>query len=209
MSIVDDTSMVDDTPGQEMTEQTTGDAAASSDSKTIPDNKNSGTSVCPPDDPPPKPMSEEDVLEVMAKMAKLDAKEISVICDGYANKLKSMIVYIKNKLHVRKDEDELVELDRILRLINMCPKDELFIRSKDKIWHARYHIIHRDSQWFLNRDYSASIKKDNKQRMIETLIRMIQAKWKKMSEDERELYWQLAFEILNLVANFKKLTDEH
>ncbi len=202
-------SIVDDTPGQEMTEQTTGDASASSDNKTVPDNKNNGTSTYPPDDPPPKPMSEEDVLEVMAKMAKLDAKEINAICEGYANKLKSMIVYIKNKLHARKDEDELVELDRILRLINMCPKDELFIRSKDKIWHARYHIIQRDSHWFLNRDYSASSKKDNKQRMIETLIRMIQAKWKKMSEDERELYWQLAFEILNLVANFKKLTDEH
>jgi hypothetical protein len=45
--------------------------------------------------------------------------------------------------------------------------------------------------------------------MIETLIRMIQGKWKKMSDEEQELYWEKAFELLNLVARFKKLTNEH
>ena len=161
------------------------------------------------DDPPPKPMSEEDVLEVMSKLSSLDAKEINAICDGYTQKIKGLVTYVKKSLSPKTDEDELVEVDRIMRLINMCPKDELFIRSKDKIWHARYHILDRDSGWFLNRDYSASIKKDHKQRMIETLIRMIQGKWKKMSDEEQELYWEKAFELLNLVARFKKLTNEH
>jgi DNA mismatch repair ATPase MutL len=161
------------------------------------------------DDPPPKPMSEEDVLEVMSKLSSLDAKEINAICDGYTQKIKGLVTYVKKSLSPKTDEDELVEVDRIMRLINMCPKDELFIRSKDKIWHARYHILDRDSSWFLNRNYSASIKKDHKQRMIETLIRMIQGKWKKMSDEEQELYWEKAFELLNLVARFKKLTNEH
>lgn len=161
------------------------------------------------DDPPPKPMSDEDVLEVMSRLSSLDAKEINAICDGYTQKIKGLVTYVKKSLNPKTDEDELVEIDRIMRLINMCPKDEFFIRSKDKIWHARYHILDRDSSWFLNRNYSASIKKDHKQRMIETLIRMIQGKWKKMSDEEQELYWEKAFELLNLVARFKKLTNEH
>lgn len=161
------------------------------------------------DDPPPKPMSEEDVLEVMSKLSSLDAKEINAICDGYTQKIKGLVTYVKKSLNTKTDEDELIEIDRIMRLINMCPKDELFIRSKDKIWHARYHILDRDSDWFLNRDYGSSIKKDHKQRMIETLIRLIQSKWKKMSDEEHELYWEKAFELLNLVARFKKLTNEH
>lgn len=161
------------------------------------------------DDPSPKPMSDEDVLEVMSRLSSLDAKEINAICDGYTQKIKGLVTYVKKSLNPKTDEDELVEIDRIMRLINMCPKDEFFIRSKDKIWHARYHILDRDSDWFLNRNYSSSIKKDHKQRMIETLIRMIQGKWKKMSDEEQELYWGKAFELLNLVAKFKKLTKEY
>lgn len=160
------------------------------------------------DGPPPKPMTDDDVLEVMSKLGALDAKEINSICDGNAQKLKGLVNCVRKSLNPKTDEEEMVELDRVMRLINMCPKDELFIRIKDKIWHARYHILDRDSNWFLNRDYSSNIKKDQKQRMIETIIRMIQNKWKKMSEEEHELYWKQAFEMLNLVAKFKKLTSE-
>lgn len=173
------------------------------------DNESEGDNQLIVDEPPPKPMSDEDVLDVMSKLSSLDAKEINEICDGYSKKIKGLVNYVKKSLNFKTDEDELIELDRIMRLINMCPKDELFIRSKDKIWHARYHLLNKDADWFLNRDYSSSIKKDHKQRMIETLIRMIQSKWKKMSENEQELYWQQAFEMLNLVAKFKKLTNEY
>ncbi len=160
------------------------------------------------DGPPPKPMTEEDVMEVISKLSSLDAKDINEIIDGYAQGIKGLISYIKKKLNVKTDEDDIVELDRLMRLINMCPKDDLFIRSKDKIWHARYHILDRDAEWFMNRDYGSLIKKDQKQRMIETMIRMIRSYWKKLNEDEHELYWEKAFEILNLVARFKKLTNE-
>ncbi len=158
--------------------------------------------------PPPNPMTEEDVMNIIAKLSSLNTKDLNEIIDGYAQGIKGLIYTVKKSMNPKSDEDELVELERLMRLINMCPKDDLFIRSKDKIWHARYHILDRDSAWFLNRDYSALIKKDQKQRMIETLIRMIQSRWKKLSVDERELYWEKAFELLNLVARFKKLTHE-
>ena len=159
------------------------------------------------DGPPPKPLSDDDVLEITSKLASLDGKVISDICNGYVQQIKGLISTIKKSLNPKTDEDEIVELERVMRLVNMCPTEELFIRSKDKIWHARWHILDRDADWFLNRDYSASIKKDAKQKMIETLIRMIQARYHKLSNEEREVYWTKAIEMLDIVGQFKKLTN--
>lgn len=197
----------DSEPEPDVENETGAEAESGSESETESETKPL-TTPKRPDSPPPKPMSEEDVMEVTSKLSSLDAKDINEICDGYSRGIKGLISCVKKSLNPKTDEDELVELDRLMRLINMCPKDEIFIRSKDKIWHARYHILDRDTDWFLKRDYSANIKKDQKQRMIETLIRMIQGRWKKLSDDEKELYWEKAFEILNLVAKFKKLTNE-
>ena len=156
----------------------------------------------------PKPMTDDDVMKVMSKLGHLSSKDLNEICDGYTNKIKYLITLGKRKLSSKTDEDELIEIDRLMRLINMLPKDEIFIRSKDKIWFARNHIMQKNIDWFLKRDYSKNIKKDHKQRMIETLIRLIRNQWSSLSEDEKEVYWDTGLEILGLVAKFKKLAKE-
>ena len=128
-------------------------------------------------DDPPKPMTDDDVLRVMSKLSHLSSKDLNEICDGYTNHIKNLITLGKRKLNPKTDEDELVEIEQLMRLISMLPKDEIFIRSKDKIWYARNHIINKNIDWFLKRDYSSNIKKDHKQRMIETLIRLIRNQW--------------------------------
>jgi hypothetical protein len=159
------------------------------------------------EDDPPKPMSEEDVAKEVQKLSKLDSKQISLICNGYVQQIKALITTARKSLHPVKDEDEIVELDRLIRLIGMVSTDEVFIRSKDKVWHARKHILEKDADWFLKRDYSKMIKKDQKQSMIETIIRIIQTKFATLSEQEKDQYWMKAIGILGLVAKFKKLTD--
>ena len=162
----------------------------------------------PADDPPPKPLTEDDVNIIVGKLSQLKSKDISEICNGYVRQIRSIITYIKKKLHPRNDEDELVELERLSRLMGICSIDEMFIRSKDKIWHARHHIRARNADWFLNRDYSANIKKDHKKVMIETLIRMIQHRYLEMNEIERDQYWCKADEMLHMVERYRKLTGE-
>lgn len=159
-------------------------------------------------EPPPKPLSEEDVNRAIAKLSTLSVKEINDICDGYARQLKGLITYVRKSLNPKTDEDDIIEIDRIMRIVNMCPKDDLFIRSKDKIWHARNHILSKDAKWFLDRDYSGLIKKDHKQRMIETIIKMTRSRYLQLTDSERDFYWEKAFEMLRLVATFKKLTNE-
>ena len=162
----------------------------------------------PADDPPPAPLTEDDVNTIVAKLSQLKGKDISEICNGYVRQIRAVVTYIKKKLHPRNDEDELVELDRLSRLMGLCSIDEMFIRSKDKIWHARHHIRARDADWFLKRDYSANIKKDHKKAMIETLIRMIQHRYLEMNEIERDQYWCKADEMLSMVERYRKLTGE-
>lgn len=171
------------------------------------EDKSDGSLECKLDDTP-NPMTDDDVNKTIARMATLDGKQISEICDGYVRQIKILINTVKKILHPTDDEDEIVELDRVLRLIGLIASDEIFIRSKDKIWHARQHILNKNADWFIKRDYSKNIKKDHKQVMIETIIRIVRVRYPKLSPAEQEQYWIKAIGLLSLVAKFKKLTGE-
>ena len=156
-------------------------------------------------EPEVTPMTDEDVNNIRKRLAMLDEKELNYIIDTYSQVIKGvMTIAMKNT----KDEDEIVELERLKRLINLAPKDELFIRSKDKVWAARKRVINRDINWFLNRDYSKLIKRDSKQVMIETLINIAKNSYLKLDSDEQEIYWQKGFKLLQIVAQYKKISGE-
>ena len=151
------------------------------------------------------PMTDEDVNNVRKRLALLDEKEMNYIIDTYSQIIKGVLTLtMKNT----KDEDEIVELERLKRIINLAPKDELFIRSKDKVWAARKRVIDRDINWFLNRDYSKLIKRDSKQVMIETLINIAKNSYLKLDTEEQEMYWQKGFKVLQIVAQYKKISGE-
>jgi hypothetical protein len=156
----------------------------------------------------PPPMSDEDAANAVARLSTLNSQQISKICDGFSQQLVKLINILKKTLNQKTDEMELVELDRLLRLIKLIPSDEVFIRIKDKLWAARDHILAKNSDWFLNRDYSRLIKKDKKQTMIETIINVVKIKYNALSIEEREFYWTAVFNLLNTVSVFKKLTGE-
>lgn len=158
-------------------------------------------------DPAPPPLTDADVEIILKRLSKLSSKDVNKIFDDYVNLIKTLISTVRKTLDF-DDEDQIVELDRMIRIINLAPNDEIFIRSKDKIWFARSHIENKNEDWFINRDYSAHIKKDQKQVMIETLISIIQTGFSEMSPREKEVYWGKAQQMLDIVKRYKMLTGE-
>lgn len=152
-----------------------------------------------------KPLTEEEVDAARKRLASLDAKDLNNILDTYTQVLKGLITMI---LRATKDEEDIAEIEHLKRIIGMVPKDELFLRSKDKIWDARERILNKDTAWFINRDYSKLIKKDSKQTMIETLVNIAKRYFTNLDDDEKDLYWQKAIKLLQIVAQFKKLVRE-
>jgi len=155
-----------------------------------------------------RPLSEEDVDKLRERLLKLsngDFKKVEDICVKYKQLITGLISTARKQT---KEEDEIVEIERLKRLLGLCSCDELFYRSKDKIWAVRNKLINKDLDWFINRDYSKLIKKDSKATLIETLVDIIKDKLKGMSVEERDIYWNKGLEMLLLVGQFKKITGE-
>jgi predicted choloylglycine hydrolase len=152
-----------------------------------------------------KPLTDADVAQTIKRIADADANELNDIYNKYANAILSILTMGQKQT---KDEDELVELDRLKRIINLTPSDERFIRTKDKVWAVREHIINKNAKFFIERDYSAAIKKDHNQGFIETLISIIKYKFTQLTKTEQDFYWKKAAILLNCVARFKKAVGE-
>lgn len=153
-----------------------------------------------------KPLTMDEVLEINKKFLKMDSATINKILTTYSN-----IVYSLLKLAIKNCEDEadIVELERLKRVIKLCDDAEIFIRTKDKVWAVREKILNKDADYFLNKDYSSGIKQDEKQSMIETIIMVVKEKYNVLTQNERNMYWKKAFEMLNLVIQYKELSGEY
>lgn len=162
----------------------------------------------------PPPLTDEDVDKVMKNLRYIcdnDIKkfdEILKIFNIYRNELLGLINLVLELLNKKVDESEMIEVERLKRILSILPDDEIFIRNKDKIWFAREYIINKDAEWFVTRDYSNNIKMDSKRTMVETLLRMIKYKYKIITPAEKELCWKKAMNMLECVAKYKKLSGE-
>ena len=152
-----------------------------------------------------RPLSVEDVIKEQQRLKDADPKELNDIFEKYSQALNSILVMAKSQT---TDDLEIVELERIKRLINFTPKDEKFIRSKGKVWAVRDHILNKDAKYFLEKDYSTIIKKDHNQAMLETLVELIKEKFENMNDKEQNFYWQKAALLLNCVVRYKRLIGD-
>lgn len=153
-------------------------------------------------------LSEKDVDDTISRMAKLNSQQITKICDEYVKCIKNLITTVQKSMDEEKDEEDMVELDRMARIVGLSSADDIFIRSKDKIWLARDHILNKNAKWFIDKDYSQAIKKDHKQRMIETIVSIVKTKYMSLSQEEQDKYWNIAQRLLRIIASFKKLSGE-
>jgi len=148
-----------------------------------------------------RPLTDDDVLLEMSQINKVDKTIISDIFNSYYQEIQSILTAASR---LTQEEIEIVELERLRRLIRLLPIEELFIRSKDKIWAVRNHILNKNADYFLNKDYSKIIKKDKKQGFIESIISIIKDRYTEMDDANKEFYWQRAIKLLHCVARLKK-----
>ena len=155
-----------------------------------------------------KPLDDDDVDAVVRKTLALNDSQIKQLNDIYKqfdNCISSLLSMASKTV---TNETELVELERVKRILKIPGDDEKFIRSKDKLWAVRNQIINKDENYFLNKDYTTIIKKDSKQAMIECVLNIIKYKFINMNPSEKAVYWTKAGEMLKYVIKYKQLMGE-
>ncbi len=151
-------------------------------------------------------MDDYDVERIMSRIAQTDGKEANRIFDAFNVELNRLISTIRSQI---TEEHEIVECERIKRILGMLPVEQKFLRMKEKVWHVRRHIINKDRDFFFNRDYGKMIKRDKNQAFIEAAIEIVKAHFDVLTPAEKDFYWRSAAKMLKLVIDFKKELGEY
>ena len=134
----------------------------------------------------------------------MDAKRTDRLID-IENAFDKSIHYVLHllKARVSDDEESLVEVEHLDRILRLCPVREKIMRCSEKIWRAREHIIAQNADYFLNRKYDEYIKRDANQEFIENIVRIVQQQYRTLSQREREILWQQANIMLKCVVDYR------
>lgn len=154
-------------------------------------------------------LTDDDVLAMQKKLVNVDPKQLNEIYNTYKQTLNSMLAIAKEQAKMENEEDDIITIEHICRVLNLSPVDEVFIRSKEKIWHHQDKIINKDAEYFMEKNYSAMIKKDKNQAFLESLISIIKSKFKNLTKQQQNIYWAKSAALLNCVVRFKKLVGEY
>lgn len=148
-----------------------------------------------------KALSENDVENEMKDINRMDPKFTNEIFTSFSNGINSVLALALKEC---VDESEIVEIEQLRRILSLCPLEEKFIRAKDKIWAARLHILNKNEDYFIKKDYSKMIKRDGNQAFLETLTEIVKDKFTSMNQESKDIYWKKAAFLLQCVARFKK-----
>ncbi len=151
-----------------------------------------------------RPLTDDDVDEEKKMWIKLNPKELDEVLNNFSNYLNKLLNMAKQQA---KEEDDIVELDRVRRIMNLINNDEKFVRVKDKVWTVREKIFNKDTDFFLKRDYSGLIKKDKKQKMIETIVCIVKTKFIELPKDHQDQFWDIGKNLVFWVAKYRKLLE--
>lgn len=150
-------------------------------------------------------MSDDDVRNEMKVISKMPEVFTNSLFHGYSATIQSIVALAL--AHCDDDEDA-AEIDSLRRLVKLCPLEELFIRTKDKVWAVRNHILGKNASYFLEKDYSGMIKQDSNKAFIETLMEIIKTNFQELDTSDQNEYWKKAATLLNYVGQFKKKMNE-
>lgn len=152
-----------------------------------------------------KALTWDEIVAMLNALPKDRQSELDTIFQHFFSATMSVVMLIRK---LTKEEDEIIELERIKRIVNMCPKDELFIRAKDKIWNVRQQLLTENADYFLNKDYSAFIKKDHNQAFIECLMEIVKARYANTTDAEKGILFGKARVLIEQIEKFKNLVNE-
>ena len=153
-------------------------------------------------------LSDDDVNQEIIKLRRYPVDEVNSILEDFSNCLTSLITTAIK--HCCDEEDE-IQLTAIRKIVVLLPLEEKFIRVKGKIWNidVRKSIMKQDATYFMEKDYSKNIKKDDNQEFIENLIMTIKTRFQELSLDDQLTYWKISMKMLQSVARFKRLEENH
>jgi hypothetical protein len=151
-------------------------------------------------------LSDDDIDEHRRRyFGKADPQKLSDLFDEFGREINHLVLMVKRRT---TDISELVQIERVVRLMGICPPDEKFLRVKDKVFAVREHILNKNAAYFLNKDYSGLIKKDSKQAFIESLVETIKNTYDELTDKEKEMYWDKGLKILRLVIEYRLLVGD-
>jgi hypothetical protein len=104
-----------------------------------------------------------------------------------------------------------LELDSLNKKLYIARNiDPLIIieRSWEKIWTYRQKIVERDADFFLKNDFKQFIKNDENKTFMYDLINLIKKGYMERSQQEKDLLWNIANQLLINVLEYIKLTKE-
>lgn len=153
-----------------------------------------------------KPLDDSDVFLENKYLSLIKPTELQNILNNFSQSINAILTLSRK---FTTDDDEIIEIERVKRIFKIIPMEEIFIRCKDKIWSVREHIIKKNADYFLNKDYSSAIKKnDEKQMMIESLINLVKEKYNTLSDIDKNFYWNKTICMLNSVARYKNAIQD-
>ena len=156
-----------------------------------------------------KTFNDDDVLLMQKQLAAVDQDELFKIFNIYVQNINAVIAIAKEQAKQDDDEEDILALLQVSRILGVAPPDEIFIRSHQKIWVNREQILNKNIDFFLNRNYSHLIKQDRHQTFLTTLINIIKHKFAKLDKDVQNLYWNKIFCLLQCIIKYKKLVAEY
>ncbi len=160
------------------------------------------------DEPNKSFTTDEDIDRLRAQLSRVNPDELNKIYNGFSNALGMIITLgIQNIKKYKGDNDEIANLERVRRIVNLAPNDEKLLRSKEKVWEVRKYIIEKDAEYFLKKDYSKYIRNDWKKEFITEVLLTVRNYYAVSNKEEQELYWKHANSLLYWVSYFKKVTE--
>ncbi len=103
------------------------------------------------------------------------------------------VEWLQNKLSLARNVDPLL----------------IMSRSKDKIWTYRHEIMAKDTEFFMQNKFSQFVKNDENKTFMYTLINLIKKRFLELSQEEKNVIWDLANDLLVCVIKYMKITKEH
>jgi hypothetical protein len=113
--------------------------------------------------------------------------ELDVICKVFNQNILQLLKFLISKM---PDEPQVQALKSVMEFALEEDQQLMLNKCKEKIWAAKDQIRAKNSEYFLERDYSNLIKEDHNKSMIVTIVNLVKTGWTTLYDSEREVLWK-------------------
>jgi hypothetical protein len=130
-------------------------------------------------------------------------------CDKLISNIKLLIKNLKSKLDSDDPVQEHLEnVQNKLRLAGYKPYDYIMRRVAGKLWMYKDNVVKRDEKTLFSDDFGKDfIKKDQRQKMIEQLLKTVKFTFRTATDKEKDEVWTILKDIIRSVAVFVKTLE--